>query len=463
MPLLATAASEANLLVARNQMALSLGWHIVLACFGVALPAMIYVAHRRGLAGDADALRLAERWSKVAGVLFAVGAVSGTILSFEMGLLWPGFMEAYGDAIGLAFALEGIFFFLEAIFLGIYIYGWHRLPGRWHLRALLPVIASGTLGTFMIIAVNGWMNSPEGIAVVDGVVTDVDPWDALLNSALATEFPHMWLAAFMVVGFSVAGVYAAGMLRGRRDHLHRLGLAIPLAFALVAAPLQPLAGHFAGQRVADEQPIKLAAMEGLFETGSSVPLTVGGIYDEATGEVSGGFEVPIPGLLSFIAQNSFDAEVVGLSSVPADERPPVNIVRFSFQTMVAIGSALALFSLLLGWRWWRRREVPTPTWALWGVVAAGPAAVVALETGWVTTEVGRQPWIAHQLMRTSDAVTDASGLWVGLTTLTIVYAAMTVGTVLVIRGMTARWARGETPGQVYGTEHEDDRTTEPAP
>jgi cytochrome d ubiquinol oxidase subunit I len=445
-----TAATAADLLVARNQMALSLGWHIILACFGVAFPLIIYVAHRRGLRGDDDALVLARRWSKVAIVLFAIGAVSGTILSFEMGLLWPGFMETYGDAIGVMFALEGIFFFLEAIFLGIYVYGWDRLPPRWHINALWPVIASGTLGTFMIMAVNGWMNSPEGITVVDGVVTDVDPWDALFNRAVLFEFPHMWLAAFMVTAFTVAAVYAVGMLRGRRDRLHRLGLAIPLAFGLVAAPLQPFAGHVAGNRVADDQPVKLAAMEGLAETGTSVPLEIGGVWDEEAEELVGAFEVPVPGLLSLLAQNDPDAEVIGLRDVPADERPPVNVVRWSFQIMVALGTALAGLSALLAVLWWRRRDVPTDRWALWALAAAGPAAIVSMEAGWVTTEVGRQPWIAHELMRTSDAVTDTPGLWIGFLTLVVVYTAMTVGAFVVLRGMSARWRAGEEPGQVYG-------------
>ncbi len=452
----AAAASATNLLIARNQMALSLGWHIILACFGVAFPAMVYVAHRRGLRGDTQALRLARRWSKASAVLFAIGAVSGTILSFEMGLLWPGFMETYGDAIGLAFALEGIFFFLEAIFIGIYVYGWDRLPDRWHIRALYPVIASGTLGTFMVMSVNGWMNGPEGITVVDGVVTEVRPWDALLNTAVLYEFPHMWLAAFMVTGFSVAGVYAVGILRGRDDALHRRGVAIPVAFAIVAAVLQPAVGHIVGQRVADDQPAKLAAMEGLAESGTRVPLEVGGVWNEEEERLEGGIEIPVPGLLSFMSQNSFDAEVVGLRDIPLDERPPVNIVRFAFQTMVALGTAMAAFGLLLAWRWRRHRRLPTERWALLGIVLCGPASVVALETGWITTEVGRQPWIAYGLMRTPEAVTQTPHLWIGLATLTVVYTAMTIGAVAVLRGMSSRWRDGQIPAQVYGLEDADE-------
>ncbi|MEL6983105.1 MAG: cytochrome ubiquinol oxidase subunit I, partial [Actinomycetota bacterium] len=426
-PVLATSilASDA-LLPARNQMALSLGWHIIVACFGMTFPAMIFVLHRRGLRGDDAALELAKRWSKVAAVLFAIGAVSGTILSFEMGLLWPGLMETYGDVIGLAFALEGLAFFMEAIFLGLYVYGWGRLPGRQHLLMLVPIMIAGLVGPFFIISVNGWMNAPTGFTLVDGVPTDIDPVAAILNSAVGLQYLHMYLAAVMVVGFSVSGVYALGWLRGRHDRLHRLGVVVPFLFAAVASPLQPVVGHFAGQRLADEQPIKLAAMEGLGTTTEAARLELGGWWNGE--ELVGAIEVPIDGLLSFVATNDFDATVTGLDAVPEDERPPVAIVHLAFQVMVAIGTALMALSGWGAWRWWRHRRTGVhgepdgdgardsdtlgdallgSPWFLRALVVAGPAAVVAMETGWITTEVGRQPWIVHGLLRTEDAVTDA--------------------------------------------------------
>ena len=433
-------AAEA-LLPARNQMAFSLGWHIVLACFGMAFPAMIFVLHRKGLDGDGDALELARRWSKVAGVLFAIGAVSGTVLSFEMGLLWPGLMESYGDVVGLAFTLEAISFFVEAIFLGIYVYGWDRLPPRLHLTMLLPIMAAGVAGSFLVVSVNGWMNAPTGFSLVDGVVTDVRPIAAIFNSAVGLQFLHMYLAAVMVVGYSTAAVYAVGWLRGRRDRLHRLGVAVPLFFAAVASPLQPVAGHFAGQRLADEQPIKLAAMEGLAETTEGPRLELGGYWN---GErLVGAVEVPVDGLLSFIATNDPDATLLGLDAVPEDERPPVGIVHLSFQTMVAIGTALVGLAAWSAWRWWRRTDPLDSTWFLRALVVAGPAAVVAMEVGWVTTEVGRQPWIVHGLLRTEDAVTDAGYIWFTLSALIVVYGAMTVGAVVLLRSMSRRWQSGE--------------------
>lgn len=440
------------LLPARNQMALSLGWHIIIACYGMALPAMIFVLHRRGLRGDDAALTLAKRWSKAAGVLFAIGAVSGTILSFEMGLLWPGLMETFGDVIGLAFALEGLSFFTEAIFLGIYVYGWDRLPGRIHSLMLIPIMAAGLVGSFFVVAVNGWMNAPTGFTLVsspDGLaVTDVDPVAAIANSAVWLQYVHMYLAAVMVVGYSVAGVYAVGRLRGRDDRLHRLGVLVPLAFAAVATPLQPLVGHLAGQRLADEQPIKLAAMEGLAATTAGVPLELGGYWNGE--ELVGAVEVPIDGLLSFLSTNDFDATLAGLDSVPPDERPPVGIVHVAFQTMVAIGTALVGLATWFAWLLWRERRAATSTgplgsrWFLRAVVVAGPAAVVAMETGWITTEVGRQPWIVHGILRTSDAVTDAGYIWLTLSVLVVVYGAMTAGAIAVLRSMSARWRAGET-------------------
>ena len=436
-----TSTLASALLPARNQMAISLGWHIILACFGMAFPAMIFVLHRKGLRGDAVALELAKRWSKVAGVLFAIGAVSGTVLSFEMGLLWPGLMEQYGDVIGLAFTLEGIAFFMEAIFLGIYIYGWGRIPGERHILMLVPIIASGIFGSFMVISVNGWMNAPTGFDIVDGEVVNIDPVAAIFNSSVSLQFLHMYLAALMVVGFTVAGVYAAGWLKGRRDELHRLGLMVPLLFAAIASPIQPVVGHFAGQRLADEQPIKLAAMEGLADTASNVELELGGFWNGE--ELVGAIEVPIPGLLSFLSTNSFDGTLQGLNSVPVEDQPPVGIVHIAFQTMVFLGTALALLATVYLFLLWRKRDPLESTWLLRAVVVSGPAAIIAMETGWITTEVGRQPWIVHNVLRTEDAVTDAGYIWVTLTVLVIVYAAMTIGAYSLLRSMSRRWRAGE--------------------
>ncbi|ANH37562.1 Putative cytochrome bd menaquinol oxidase subunit I [Nocardioides dokdonensis FR1436] len=435
----------AGLLPARQQMALSLGWHIILACFGVAFPTMIAVMHWRGIyREDAVALVLARRWAKVSAVLFAIGAVSGTVLSFEMGLLWPGLMGTFGDVLGLPFAFEGVAFFLEAIFLGIYLYGWGRMPPRQHLLMLVPMALTGIAGTFSVLAVNGWMNNPTGFRMVDGEVTDVDPWAAMFNSGVLWQFLHMWVAAFMVAGFCIAAVYAAGMLRGRRDRHHRLGFTVPFAFASVAAVAQPLIGHLLGSRLADTQPAKLAAFELATETESPAPLRLGGLLID--GEAR--FSIDIPYLGSIIARNSLTAPVPGLDSIPADQHPPVNITHLAFQSMVGIGTLLALVAIIYWVARWRGHDLLTPgarggTWLLRGVVLAGPLAVVALEAGWVATEVGRQPWVVYGVMRTVEAAGDSSGLWWLLGVSTVVYAAMTVGAVTVLRSMARRWREGD--------------------
>jgi cytochrome d ubiquinol oxidase subunit I len=434
------AAEPPGLAPARQQMAFSLGWHIVLACFGVAFPTMIFVLHRRGVRkGDQGALELARRWSKVAAVLFAIGAVSGTILSFEMGILWPGLMGPYGDVIGLPFALEGIAFFTEAIFLGIYLYGWDRLPPKVHYRMLLPIAAAGLVGTFCILSVNAWMQSPSGFRIVDGEVVDVDPLAAMFNDAVLGQFAHMYVATFMVVGFLVSGVYAMGMLRGRRDRHHRIGFLVPFAFASVAALVQPFVGHVLGLQVGENQPSKLAAFELSLEPETQAPLRIGGLLID--GEVR--YAIEIPRIGSLIATNSLDGEVPGLSQFPEDELPPVNVTRIAFQTMVGIGTALALF----GAAYWiarrRGRDWMGSRWFLRSAVVAGPLAVIALQSGWIATEVGRQPWVVFGILRTTDAASTSEGLWWSYAVIVVVYTAMTVGAAVVLRSMARRWRSGE--------------------
>lgn len=429
-----------TLMAARYQMALSLGFHIVLSCFGVAFPLLIYLLHRRGLKqNDKDALTLARRWSKVAAVLFAVGAVSGTILSFEMGLLWPGLMSTYGDVIGLPFALEGIAFFLEAVFLGIYLYGWDRLPPSVHLKTLIPIMASGAFGTFCIMAVNAWMNAPTGFTLENGEVTDVDPLAAMFNDAVWGMALHMFVAAYMVVGFVVAGVYARAIRKGRDDRHHRMGLRYALAIAAVAAVVQPVIGHVSGLRLADDQPSKLAAMELATETETRAPLRIGGVLLD--GEVVGAIEIPVLG--SILAGNSPDAEIPGLDRLAPDVTPPVNIVHLSFQTMIGVGTLLAAFSVWFWWRERRRRSLLDSPRALGFISISGVLAVIALQTGWITTEVGRQPWIAYDVMTVDEAVTTNSNVWISLVAVIVVYTVMGTAAFAVIRSMSARWRRGE--------------------
>ncbi|MFI6181139.1 cytochrome ubiquinol oxidase subunit I [Nonomuraea sp. NPDC051191] len=427
------AGAAVDLGAARMQMALSLGWHIVIACLGVGMPAITLLAEWRGQrTGDNNYRLLARRWARALGVLFAVGAVSGTILSFEMGLLWPGMMGVYGEVIGLPFSLEGIAFFVEAIFLGIYLYAWDRLRPVPHLLSGIPIVLAGVASAFFVVAANAWMQQPTGYRVEGGRIVAVDPWAAMFNRATPPQTVHMILAAFMVAGFLMAGVYAVAMLRGRRDRYHRLGLLLPLTVAAAVTPVQIGVGDWAAHFVAEYQPVKLAAMEGVFRTSRDVPLHLGGIAVD--GELKYALEIPYG--LSLLAHWNPHAEIAGLTEVPPADWPPVNIVHWGFQVMVLLGFALLLLAACLALSWKRRRDLPRTPWFLRGVALSGVAAVLALESGWVVTEVGRQPWIVFRVMRTSEAVNPAPGLVYGFALVTAVYVALTVATVYVMRRLS---------------------------
>jgi cytochrome d ubiquinol oxidase subunit I len=436
---------------ARSQMAFTLGFHIILASLGVALPAIMLIANHRGLRrADADALLLARRWSKVVAVTFAVGAVTGTVLSFEFGLLWPEFTGRFGKVFGVLFAIEGIFFFLEAIFVAIYIFGWERLSPWAHFWSGVPIPFCGLGGAFSVVAVNSWMNQPQGYTMSSGgEVTDVDPLKVIFNPAVPYEVPHMILAAYLVTGFLVASVYAVGMLRGRRDRYHRLGLLIPLTLACVLAPIQFAVGDSAARAIAKDQPIKFAAMECVQTTATHVTEY---IYGRCTSEgVKGG--IGIPGFDSFLVGFSTDTEVIGLDTVPPEDRPPANtMLHWAFDTMVGIGSAMIALGLWLGVVWWRRRDIPQTSWFLRAVAVSGVAAIVALECGWIVTEVGRQPWVVYEVMRTEDAVTKADGVWLTFALVVGLYVVLGAALVITLRAMARRWrAAGEDDSDVpYG-------------
>jgi cytochrome d ubiquinol oxidase subunit I len=435
------AASASNLLAAREQMAFTLGFHIVLSCLGVALPATILVANYIGLKrGDEAAIELAKRWSKAMAVTFAVGAVTGTVLTFEFGLLWPHFEQRFGAAFGIAFAIEGIFFFLEAIFLAVYIYGWKRLSAWAHFWSGVPMFVTGIGGAFSVVAANSWMNQPQGFALdAAGRVTDVEPLKVLFNPATPYEVPHMILAAYMVVGFLVASIYAVGMLKGRRDRLHRLGLLIPLTIGLIATPIQLYVGDTAARSVADDQPSKFAGMECIQETGGHQTEWLGGVC--TSDGVKGG--IGIPDLDSFLVGFSADTKVTGLNQIPEDERPPANtLLHLAFDTMVGIGTGLLLLGLWTAFAWWKRRDIPQTPWFLRIVAVTGAGAILALWCGWIVTEVGRQPWIVYKQMRTAEAVTEAGGIWFTFALVLLLYAAIGTIAVLVLRGMSRRWREG---------------------
>jgi cytochrome d ubiquinol oxidase subunit I len=421
---------QQHLLEARQMQALSFAVHIPLVCFGTAFPAMVlFTEWRHQRTGDPLLRTLARRWTRVMVALFAVGVITGTILSFEMGLLWPNFTATFGGVFGLGFAIEGFSFFMEAIFIGIYVYGWERLSPRAHLLSGIPIVLTGLTGSLTVISVNGWMNHPEGFRWVGGQAVDVQPWRALFgNSYFWHELVHMYVAGYIVTGFCVAAVYAVARERGRWSRYERTALAIPLTIAALAAPVQVLVGDWAGRAVAKEQPTKLAAMEGLGHTTKGAPVHVLGWYSD--GDVKYG--IAIPRGLSLLARHDPNATIRGLDAVPARDRPPVNVVRIAFQTMVGIGTLMALLGVVFLLTRWRHGRLPESPWFYRAVMAAGPLSLVALIAGWVTTEVGRQPWVVYGYMRTSQAVTGAGGVPVGYATLAIVYAAVAVGVVWIL-------------------------------
>jgi cytochrome bd ubiquinol oxidase subunit I len=425
---------------ARAQMATTLGFHIVLACLGIALPTVVLIAEYRGLRhGDSVAMLLARRWSQALGVLVAVGAVTGTVLSFEMGLLWPGLMRRYGAVLGLPFAVEGIFFFLEAIFTGIYLYGWRRLGGWAHFWTGIPVAVSGIGGAISVMAANAWMNQPGGFTLRDGRVVAVDPWRVFFNRASVYEMPHMLLAAYMVTGFGVASIYAAGILRGRRDRYHRIGFAIPFVLAAALTPVQILVGDTAARAIAKDQPVKFATMEYVAQTARGVPEIVGGIY--ARGHVYLGLD--IPDLDSLLVGFSPHARVVGWDSVVPSDRPPApTLIHLAFNVMIGVAFLLVLPALwaLVSWR--RRRALPDHRWFWLLAVACGPAALVAMECGWIVTEVGRQPWVVYRLLTTAQAATTNPGVIASLSAVVVLYAVLGVATVVLLQLLARRWRDG---------------------
>jgi cytochrome d ubiquinol oxidase subunit I len=410
---------------ARQMQALSFAAHIPLVCFGIALPALVlYVEWLYLRRGDELYRTIARRWSRIMVALFAAGAVTGTILSLEMGLLWPNFTGTFGSVFGLGFAIEGFSFFAEAIFMGIYVYGWSRLPPRWHFASGIPMAVAGFAGSLMVISVNGWMNHPGGFRIVGGKVVDVHPLHALFaNTYFWHELIHMYLAGYMVTGFLLAGAYAVCRLRGAWGRYERTALAIPLAAATLASVAQVFVGDWNGREVASTQPTKLAAFEGLGRTTGGADVHLLGWYSH--GHVSWG--IPIPKLLSLLAFHSTRATVQGLDAVGPADRPPVNVVRFAFQTMVGIGTLLAVLSVYTLLIRVRRGRLPDSRWFHLGVAAAGPLAVVALIAGWIVTEVGRQPWVVYHVMRTTQAVTGAGGIPVGYGALALVYLALAAG------------------------------------
>ena len=423
-----------DLLAARAQMGTSLTFHIIFASLGIGLPLLICIAE--GLAlwrKDTAWMTLTRRWTKAFALLFAIGAVSGTILSFEIGLLWPTFTRFSGSIIGLPFALEGFAFFIEAIFLGLYLYGWERLSPRAHWLCSFPLWISGAASAWFIVSANSWMNTPTGFQIAHGQVTGINPLLAIFNPSTPYETTHMLLAAYVATGFGVATVYAVALLRGKRGAYYRKGLLLGMAMGAIAIPLQIFVGDLSARSLVTTQPAKLAAMEGVFHTGKGVPIKVGGIVDVKTGQVL--YAIEIPDGLSILGKGDPNATITGLDAYAPQDRPDPTFVHPSFDGMVGSG----FFTLFIGGVFWllswrRKWVVPENRLLLWGIVLSGPLSFIAIELGWMVTELGRQPWVIYGILRTQDAVTTAPGLDISFLVFSVVYVVLAITlTVLLLR------------------------------
>jgi cytochrome bd ubiquinol oxidase subunit I len=422
-----------DFLFARSQMAMSLAFHIVFAALGIGMPLLMVMAEGAYLrTGKPVYLELSKRWAKGTAILFAVGAVSGTVLSFELGLLWPGFMEKAGAIIGMPFSLEGFAFFTEAIFIGVYLYGRSLLSPLLHWLAGVVVAVSGILSGIFVVTANAWMNAPAGFRFVNGRFTGIDPVAAMFNQASFHEILHMTLAAFVATGFAVAAVHAFLLLRNPGSPFHRRGLGLALVLACVSIPLQIWSGDISSRAVGRLQPAKLAAMEAIYRTQEGAPLLLGGIPDDATRTTP--HAIVIPHGLSLLLADDASARVTGLEEYPRKDWPDVRMVHWSYDLMVLSGFAMLALAGWSGWTWWRRSPLAGHPWLLRALVAAGPLGFVAIEAGWVVTEVGRQPWIIYNVMRTEDAVTPMPGIAVPFFAFTLLYIVLAV----VVAGLLRR-------------------------
>jgi cytochrome d ubiquinol oxidase subunit I len=408
-----------DLLAARGQMAISLAFHIVFAVAGIAMPLMMVIAELGWLrTGNSEYRELAIRWAKGTAILFAVGAVSGTVLSFELGLLWPKFMQWAGPIIGMPFSLEGFAFFTEAIFLGIYLYGWNRVSPAAHVAAGVIVALSGVASAVFVVIANAWMNTPAGFELEKGQAVAIDPIAAMTNPAALPQALHMVLAAYAACGFAVAGIHAWLLLRRPHTLFNRYALKIAIATGGVASLLQPFSGDYLARAVARNQPVKLAAIEGQFETERGAPLRIGGLPDEGRRQTVYAIEIPYG--LSLLAFHDAQAAVRGLNEFPQSDWPPVAIVHIAFQVMIAAGLLMMGTAVWSFWNWKRGRLFESPRF-LRALIWISPLGFVAIEAGWVVTEVGRQPWIIQGILRTADAVTPMPGLVVPFAAFTLLY------------------------------------------
>ena len=421
-----------DFLAARSQMALSLGFHIIYSCIGMVMPVFMAISHYKWIkTQDPVYKNITVAWSKGVAIFFATGAVSGTMLSFELGLLWPGFMKHAGPIFGMPFSLEGVAFFIEAIALGLFLYGWNKLNNWIHWTAGIIVGISGVASGILVVSANSWMNSPSGFDFVNGQYVNIDPVKAMFNKAWFSESLHMIIAAFSATGFAVAGIHALMIYRKKNIAFHTKAFKIAIIFGAAAAILQPFSGDLSAKNAAKHQPAKLAAMEAYFHTQEYAPLVIGGIPDTAAKKVNYGIE--IPGLLSFLVHDNFKTQVNGLDKIPVKNQPPVAVTHYAFQIMVGIGVLMMLIGGIYFYELWKKKDLLSKPWFLKTFIWATPLGFIALEAGWTVTEVGRQPWIIQGVMRTSEAVTPMPGIQYSFYLFSFIYFTLSVAVIFLLK------------------------------
>ncbi|SCW47958.1 cytochrome ubiquinol oxidase subunit I [Mucilaginibacter sp. NFR10] len=421
-----------DFLAARSQMALSLGFHIIYSCIGMVMPVFMAISHYKWIkTQDPVYKNITVAWSKGVAIFFATGAVSGTMLSFELGLLWPGFMKHAGPIFGMPFSLEGVAFFIEAIALGLFLYGWNKLNNWVHWTAGVIVGISGVASGILVVSANSWMNSPSGFDFVNGQYINIDPVKAMFNKAWFSESLHMIIAAFSATGFAVAGIHALMIYRKKNIAFHTKAFKIAIIFGAAAAILQPFSGDLSAKNAAKRQPAKLAAMEAYFHTQEYAPLVIGGIPDTAAKKVNYGLE--IPGLLSFLVHDNFKTQVNGLDKIPVKNQPPVAVTHYAFQIMVGIGVLMMLIGVIYFYELWKKKDLLSKPWFLKTFIWATPLGFIALEAGWTVTEVGRQPWIIQGVMRTSEAVTPMPGIQYSFYLFSFIYFTLSVAVIFLLK------------------------------
>jgi cytochrome bd ubiquinol oxidase subunit I len=433
------------LLLARAQFGLNIAFHILFPAITIALAwILVYFRAQYARTGEAIWLDTYKLWTKIFALSFAMGVVSGVVMSFQFGTNWPGYMINVGNVAGPLLAFEVLTaFFLEATFLGVMLFGMNRVPGWMHVTATVLVAVGTTFSAFWILALNSWMQTPSGYGHADGQLIASDWWQVILNPSFPYRLAHMLIASGLTAAFLVAGLSGWRLLKAAGDEAALRTLRTGVVLAAGLAPLQILVGDLHGLNTLEHQPAKIAAIEAIWTSGKAVPLVLFAIPNEQ--ERRNDFSIEIPGGASLILKHAPDAELKGLDAFEPDV-PPVGPVFFSFRLMAGMGVLMLALSWLGAWK--LRRNALPPRWLLWSFSAFTFSGWIATLAGWVVTEIGRQPWLVTGVLRTADAVGPIGGAQLGasLTGYIMTYGLMLVAYMVVLTHLASKGGGSAEPG-----------------